>query len=194
MVALSTASYKVQAVGAPEKDLLITRQVGYETKERICGELAQLEPNTVLDLDFHAIRFMDVSCADEMIVRVLARLEAGEYPDRFITLSHIDVQHRENIEAALKIARKATLVRQEESWEILGELVNSHRTALAKVMEMRSVTARELQQELDYKTINESSTRLTFLYQRCLIAREPFREAVRGGGRQFRYLSLNHPH
>jgi hypothetical protein len=193
MVALSTASYKVQAVGAPEKDLLITRQVGYETKERICGELAQLEPNTVLDLDFRAIRFMDVSCADEMVVRVLARLEAGEYPDRFITLSHIDVQHRENIEAALKIARKATLVRQEESWEILGELVNSHRTALAKVMEMRSVTARELQQELDYKTINESSTRLTFLYQRCLIAREPFREAVRGGGRQFRYLSLNNP-
>jgi len=71
--------------------------------------------------------------------------------------------------------------------------VSSHRTALAKIMEMRSVTARELQQELDYKTINESSTRLTSLYQRCLIAREPFREAVRGGGRQFRYLSLNNP-
>ena len=185
--------YRVQAVGAPEKDLLITREVGYETKEHICRELARLDPNTVLDLDFRAIRFMDVSCADEMIVRILARLEAGEYPDRFITLSHIDVQHRENIEAALKIARKATLVRQEKSWEIFGELVNSHRTALAKVMEMHSVTARELQQELDYKTINESSTRLTFLYQHCLIAREPFREAVRGGGRQFRYLSLNNP-
>jgi len=193
MAVLSTVPYKVQAVGAPEKDLLITREVGHETKEQICGELAQLEPNTVLDLDFRAIRFMDVSCADEMIVRVLARLEAGEYPDRFISLSHIGVQHRENIEAALKIAKKATLVRQKESWEILGELVSSHRTALAKIMEMRSVTARELQQELDYKTINESSTRLTSLYQRCLIAREPFREAVRGGGRQFRYLSLNNP-
>ncbi|MBT4499710.1 MAG: hypothetical protein HOC74_18430 [Gemmatimonadetes bacterium] len=193
MAALSTVPYRVQAAGAPEKDLLITREVGYETKEQICRELAQLEPNTVLDLDFRAIRFMDVSCADEMIVRILARLEAGEYPDRFITLSHIDVQHRENIEAALKIAKKTTLVRQEESWEVLGELVSSHRTALAKIMEMRSVTARELQQELDYNTINESSTRLTFLYQRCLVAREPFREAVRGGGRQFRYLSLNHP-
>ena len=97
MAVLSTVPYKVQAVGAPEKDLLITREVGHETKEQICGELAQLEPNTVLDLDFRAIRFMDVSCADEMIVRVLARLEAGEYPDRFISLSHIGVQHRENI-------------------------------------------------------------------------------------------------
>ena len=41
-----------------------------------------------------------------------------------------------------------------------------------------------------YTTINEASTKLTTLYRRRLVGREPFRQAVRGGGRQFRYLSL----
>ena len=191
MGTLRTVPYEVQAVGAPEKDLLITREVGVETKERICHKLSSLEPHTVLKLDFGAVRFMDVSCADEMVVRVLARLEAREYPDRFITITNIAEQHRENISAALTVAKKAVLLWQKKSWELLGDMVDSHRSALDKVMEMRSTTARELQHEMDYNTINESSTKLTSLYQRCLIARQPFREAVRGGGRQFRYLSLS---
>lgn len=190
MATLQNIPYKVQAVGAPEEDLLITREVGAAAKENICRKLSGLEPNSVLNLDFGAVRYMDVSCADEMVVRVLARLEAREYPDRFITLANIAEQHRENISAALKVAKKAVLLRQKKSWELMGDLVDSHRSALDKVMHLRTTTARELLREMAYNTINESSTKLTFLYQRCLIAREPYREAVRGGGRQFRYLSL----
>lgn len=187
-MSLHTEPFKVRAVGAPAKDLLVMREVGRQTKETICTELDRLSPNSILDLDFSDIRFMDVSCADEIVVRVLARLEAGEFPDRFITLSNVGVQHKENIEAALKVAKKAVIVHHAES--VLGDLVNSYRDALGKIIERGTITARELQQHMAYKTINEASTKLTFIYQRCLIAREPFREAVRGGGRQFRYLSL----
>ena len=187
-MSLKTVPYRIQAKDAPQPDLLVMREVGEKTKEAICKELNRLSPNTILQLDFGGIRFMDVSCADEIVVRVQARLEAGEYPDRFITLSNLDVQHRENIEAALKVAKKAVVVNQDSLF--IGDLVNSYQDALATIVKKRTITARELQETMRYKTINEASTKLTFIYQRRLIAREPFREAVRGGGRQFRYLSL----
>lgn len=191
-MSLKTFSFTVEAVGAPknEKDLLIMREIGEKTKEAICRKLSELAQNTVLEMDFSSIRFIDVSCADEVVVKVLARLEASEYPDKFIILSHIDAQHRENIETALKVAKKAVIVKENGGWSILGELVNSYRKALSKVIELGSITARELQEEMGYNTVNQASTKLIFIYQRCLIAREPYREAVRGGGRQFRYLSL----
>lgn len=192
MMSLKTIPFEVEAVGAPknEKNLLIMREIGEKTKEAICRKLSGLNLNTVLEMNFGSIRFMDVSCADEVVVKVLARLEAGEYPDRFIVLSRVGVQHRENIEAALKAAKKAVIVKENEGWGLLGELVNSYRETLSKVMALGSITARELQEEMGYNTVNEASTKLIFIYQRCLIAREPSREAVRGGGTQFRYISL----
>lgn len=189
-MSLKTVPFKVEAVGAPKKDLLITREIGERTKEAICRKLSKLEPNIVLEMSFSSIRFMDVSCADEVVVKVLIRLEAGECPDRFIILSHINAQHRENIETALKVAKKVVIVKENEGWNLLGELVNSYWEALSKVMEVGSITARELQEKMGYNTVNEASTKLSFIYQRCLIARKPHREAVRGGGTQFRYLSL----
>ena len=173
-----------------QDDLLITRDVGRQVKEAVCDRLDELAANSVLALDFAGVRFMDVSCADEVVVRVLARLEAGEFPDRFIVLANLADQHRENIAAALTVAKKTVLTEMGKKASVLGELVGNYRDALDAIMASKAITARELQGEMEYNTINEASSKLTFLYQRCLIAREPFREAVRGGGRQFRYLSL----
>lgn len=189
-MSLKIIPFKVEAVGAPKKDLLIMREIGEKTKEAICRRMSELAPHTVLEMDFSSIRFLDVSCADEIVVKVLARLEAREFPDRFLILSHIDAQHRENIEAALQVAKKAVIVKEHTGWSLMGELVNNYRAALSKTMERGSITARELWQAMGYHTVNEASTKLISLYHRCLIAREPYREAVRGGGRQFRYLSL----
>jgi len=45
-------------------------------------------------------------------------------------------------------------------------------------------------EKLGIEPVNTASTRLVQLYQTGLVAREPYREPVRGGGRQFRYLPL----
>ncbi len=173
-----------------ETGFLIGREEGKKIKEAICKQLEGLTPNTVLQLDFGRVEFVDVSCADEIVVKVLARLQAGEFPDKFFILSNIKAQHRENVETALEIAEKAVIVKELKSFSILGKLMNSYRQALEEVMRRGAITARELQQALKYSTVNEASTKLSYLYQQCLIAREPFRRPVRGGGRQFRYLSL----
>lgn len=174
----------------PEMGFLIGREEGVRLKETICKELEQLEPNTVLVLDFSKVEFIDVSCADELVVKVLARLQAGEIPDRFLTLSALKPQHRENIEAALSVGSKAVFSQNGKEWLTLGELISSYREALSVVNQHKVITARELFEAMHYETINESSTKLSALYKLCLIGREPYRRPVRGGGRQFRYLSL----
>ncbi|MBA7532663.1 hypothetical protein ES705_24893 [subsurface metagenome] len=193
---MKTTLFKIGEIPDPKKGFkpgfLVMREVGNFFKEAICKELDKLEANTVLEIDFTDVRFMDISCADEIVVKVLARLEAGEFPERFIVLSHIEEQHRENIGTALIVRKKAIIVKEEDGWSLLGELVDSHRKALFKVMESKSITSRKLQEKMGYKEINEASSKLVILYKRCLIAHFPYRKAVRGGGRQFEYLSLLH--
>jgi len=174
----------------PEAGFLIGRDEGTRLKEAICDALGALDENEALALDFSAVEFVDVSCADELVVKVLARLQAGEYLDRFLVLVGLKPQHRENVEAALSVGGKAVLSQDGSDWTVLGDLISSYRDALAVINERGEITARELFESMHYETINEASTKLSALYKLCLIGREPYRRPVRGGGRQFRYLSL----
>lgn len=170
--------------------LLVTRKRGREYKEKVWREIERMEPNTVLKLDFSNIKFVDASCADEAVVRILARLEAGESPNKYMILSNVRQQHKENIDTALNIAKKAVIVSNEGKWDLLGELVKSHQEVLAYVIKRNNITARELKEKMGYRSVNQASARLGALYKKRLIAREPYRRPVPGGGRQFRYLSL----
>ena len=165
-------------------ELLIGREAGEEVKEEIISKISELEPNTVLEVNFSFVKFIDASAANAIVVNVLGRLESGEFPDRFIVLSHVEDQHKDNMEYALKVAGKNVVVKEDEGWSILGELFTDFREALDKVMELGSATARELQEAMGYSKVNEASTRLSYLFQRGLIARESV------SGRKFRYFSL----
>jgi hypothetical protein len=182
--------------GGPGQDQLLRREAGKKIGEAICKRLVALKPNNVLEISFEKIKAIDFSCADELVAQVLARLDAGDLPDRFVILSHVSDQHRENIDAALRLAKKVIIIKEKEDkqkkegWSLAGGLDHESKKVLARVMEAGLLTAKELQERMKYYSINEASARLTFLYQHYLIAREPFRMAVRGGGRQFRYLSL----
>lgn len=189
---LERSTYSVKAVGGSDDSMLLMRAVGKATKEAICQKLEALDSNTVLELDFSHIQFMDVSCADEVTVKVLARLEAGEFPERHIVLSGLQEQHIENIQFALEAAEKAAISIAAGEWRVLGKLNAGYMEALKKVAESDGgITAKELMDVMvGYKAINEASSRLSVLYKKSLIGRVPQRESVRGGGRQFRYLSL----
>jgi len=170
--------------------LLVTRSIGKKIKNEICDVLDLQFENTVVVVDFNEVKFIDASCADEIVVRVMARIEAGEFPDRFVIFKNIAGQHNENISMALAVAEKMVISYHDRKWSMLGSMNEGYRSALLKVVQKKEMTARELQIEMDYRAVNEASTKLSRLYDKGLIAREPFREAVRGGGRQFRYISL----
>src|SRR5437660_10928885 len=106
-----------------EQRLLIGRDEGERIKELVCQALKWLDAPGVLCLSFSRTRFVDISGADEVVVKVLARLEAGEYPDRFLVLSSLSTQHRENIEMALGVANRAVVVDLgTRGWTVMGEL------------------------------------------------------------------------
>jgi hypothetical protein len=174
-----------------DNDLLIGREEGERVKEAVCQRLKQLSALSILTLSFNRVKFMDISGADEVVAKVLARLAAGEFPDRFVTLASLKVQHRENIEMALEVAGRAVVVDLgQRRWTILGHLNAALRRVLAYIADKGAATARELVDRLDIEPVNTASTRLVQLYSEGLVAREPWREPVRGGGRQFRYRPL----
>ena len=185
-MSLKTHSLSVKTSGG----LLVMREVARKHKEKIWERIEEMEANHVLKLDFKNIKFIDVSCADELVVRILARLEAGELVDRYIILSQVRNQHRENIDTALKVAKKTVIVADGEGWDFLGDLIKSYQEVLTHVVEKQNITAKQVQGEMRYQSVNQASSILGALHQKRLIAREPYRRPVRGGGRQFRYLSL----
>ncbi len=165
-----------------------------DEKDRVRKELYkrlyELPPNTVEELDFSNAGVVDICFATKVVVQPLARLEAGEVPERFIILSNLNESQRKNIHTALLVAQKAILEKTPDGWDILGELLKDYREVVEVIIHKGSITARELLQERKYRDINVASTKLVAVYGHRLIAREPYREACRGGGRQFRYLSL----
>jgi hypothetical protein len=189
---LARSTYEI----TPDKKLLIGREEGERVKELVCQGLKWLNSPGVLCVSFAGTDFVDISGADEVVVKVLARLAAGEYPDRFLVLSSLTAQHRENIEMALNVANRAVVVDlAARGWTVMGELNSGLRKVLSFIAdtfiaETRGVTARELVERLGIEPVNTASTRLLQLYEGGLVAREPYREPVRGGGRQFRYLPL----
>jgi predicted transcriptional regulator len=72
----------------------------------------------------------------------------------------------------------------------MGELNTALRKVLTFIAKNGGATARELVEKLGIEPVNTASTRLVQLYEAGIVAREPYREPVRGGGRQFRYLPL----
>lgn len=174
----------------PDRGILVTREEGRTIKEKICSQLENMNEQHVLVIDLSAVDFIDASCADEIVVKVLARIEAGEFPDRFVLYRNIANQHRENIHLALIVADKFILAVGKRKGIILGKIGEGYRRAFIEIIRRKETTAKELQEVMEYKTVNEASTKLAWLYKRGYIAREPYRQPVQGGGRQFKYISL----
>ncbi len=167
---------------------LVTRETGKRMREAL-EERLQVEPSgEVIILDFKGVGILDYSCADEIVAKLISRLNAGEYGERYFLLRGLNPTQRENIEVALERKHLAALfLNEEKKWEVLGVLNNYLKETLSEVMTKERVTARGLADDEDLE-INTSSTRLANLYKIQLVQRRE--EILNEGGRQFVYESL----
>lgn len=167
---------------------LVTRETGRQMRETL-EERLQAEPEeAIVLLDFKAVGILDYSCADEIVAKLISRLNAGEYGNRYLLLRGLNATQKENIEVALERKRLAALLlKEDKSWEVLGILNNYLRETLEEVMREGRITARDLAEVEDLE-INTSSTRLANLYKLQLVQRRE--ELLSEGGRQFVYESL----
>ncbi len=177
--------FEVETFGdAQPPGYLLGHDAGEKAREGIYGKLRDLEPNTVLEVDFRRILYTTAGACNEVVVNVLRRLQSVKFPDKFFILSHLRPRVLSEIEYALNVAQAGVIVTKGEDWEVAGSLFDGLKAALAKVIEIGTVTARELQEVMGYKAVNQASSALSYLFQCRLVAREPV------NGRKFRYFSL----
>jgi hypothetical protein len=167
---------------------LVTRETGRSIRESIEARLEREPEGTVVALDFSHVGIIDFSCADEVISKLVARLQGLEYGDKYIVLHGLTPTHEENIAVALERKKLAVLVsRADGSWRLLGSLNPYLNEALQFVMHQTEITARDLADETQVE-ISLASTKLLNLFKARLVQRSS--ERLPDGGRQFIYRSL----
>src|SRR5512139_4108650 len=168
---------------------LVTRETGAAVRAVIAERLQRLERGGVLALDFAGVGIIDFSCADECLAKLVLRLNAGEYGDKYLCLSGLGESQRENIQVALERKKlPALLLGAGSSWECLGTLTPHLRETLRLVAERSGMSARELADLLDLE-LTAASTRLINLHRQRLVRRRE--RPMQEGGREFIYEALN---
>ena len=173
-------------LGNGSKDL-VTRPSGQAIRERIERDIEKEPDGAVAALDFSKIGVIDYSCADEIVTKLVSRLLAGEYGDKYLLLAGLNENQKENIEVAIERKDLAVMAEMRDGGRVvLGNLNNYLRDTLDFIVKKKRVTAKELS---DAKKIeaNTSGTRLLNLYKKRLVKRV---EETRSDGKVWAYELL----
>lgn len=169
--------------------ILSGRERGEALLDQLMAHMRTVDSDAVTPLDFSRVSFIDISCADEFLSKLLMRIGSGELGNRFVFVQNANASVRETFEAVLKLRDLAALFKNEDgSVEVLGTLKTPIREALTVVLEKKKGTSSEFAQALR-KNINIACNRLNALQKMGLVCR--VRDgSVAGGGRQFFYESI----
>ena len=163
---------------------LVTRNSGQVIRERIEKDITKEKDGEVIALDFSKIGIIDYSCADEIVAKLISRLIGEEYGDRYIVLSGLNENQKENIEVALERKDLAVMAEMKDGKKILiGSLNNYLQETLNFVFKKGKITANDLSAALKLPA-NTSGTRLLNLYKKRLVKRI---DEIRDGGRVWVY-------
>lgn len=170
---------------------IVTRETGRKIRAAAAQRLRALEGGGLLTLDFSGTGIIDYSCADEFVAKLLTRLIAGEYGEKYLRLSNLNPSQKENIDVALERKRlPSILVNPDRTWQCLGTIKPYLKETLRIVMTRGRVSARDLSALLGI-ALNTSSTRLINLHRQRLVRRRE--RIISEGGREFVYAGLIGP-
>ena len=163
---------------------LVTRQSGQVIRERIERDIEKEENGSVIALDFSKIGVVDYSCADEIVAKLVSRLLSGEYGDKYIVLTGLNENQKENIEVALERKDLAVMAEMRDGGKaLIGSLNNYLLKTLDLILKKGKITAGELSCALKLPA-NTSGTRLLNLYKKRLVRRM---DEIKDGGRVWVY-------
>lgn len=166
---------------------LVTRRSGKLVRERIERDIAEEENGEVIALDFSEIGVIDYSCADEIAAKLISRLVSNEYGDKYILLTGLSENQKENIEVALERKDLAVMAEMSSGERVLlGNLNNYLKDTLDVIRKKGKITAKELS-EIKKIGTNTSGTRLLNLYKKRLVKKV---DKIRNGARVWVYEGL----
>ena len=143
-----------ETVASPYRNL-VTRPTGAAIRNRIQAAIADSDCHTAL-LDFSDIELLDLSCADEVVAKLL--LDGGERGTRFVVLSGLREDQHEAIEHVLtthRLAVAAVPCGEPPSGEhpaprLLGWVTADARAAFGFLCERGALLAADLAHALDW--------------------------------------------
>ncbi|MBI5099665.1 MAG: STAS-like domain-containing protein [Nitrospirae bacterium] len=163
---------------------LVTRWSGRVIRERIERDITEEDNGEVIALDFSKIGVIDYSCADEIVAKLISRLLSNEYGDKYILLTGLNDNQKENIEVALERKDLAVAAEMRDGMRILlGALNNYLINTLDVIQKKGKITAKELS-EIKKIEANTSGTRLLNLHKKRLVKKT---DEMRNGARVWVY-------
>lgn len=166
---------------------LVTRRSGQMIRERIERDIENEGASAVIAIDFSRIGVIDYSCADEIVTKLVSRLLAGEYGDKYIILTGLNENQKENIEVALERKSLALIAEMRDGGKtLLGSLNNYLKGTLEFVFAKNKISAKDLSSAMKLEA-NTSGTRLLNLHKKRLVKRT---DEIRDGGRVWVYERL----
>ena len=175
-----------EELGNGSKDL-VTRPSGEKIRQRIERDMEKESAGSVIGLDFSKIGVIDYSCADEIIAKLVSRLLSGEYGDKYLLLTGLNDNQKENIEVALERKDLAVSVEMRDGKRaVLGGLNNYLKDTLDFIAKKKKATARDLSAGLKLEA-NTSGTRLLNLHKKRLVRRT---ETIGADGKVWLYEPL----
>jgi hypothetical protein len=166
---------------------LVTRPSGQVIRSRIEKDIEKEKDGEIIALDFSEIGIIDYSCADEVVAKLISRLLSGEYGEKYIILTGLNENQKENIEVALERKELAVIAEMGNGKRILlGSLNNYLKETLNFIIKKDKITAGDLSESLNLPA-NTSGTRLLNLYKKKLVKRI---EEIRDGGRVWVYEKI----
>ncbi len=166
---------------------LVTRPSGQVIRRRIERDIVKEGDRVVVVLDFSKIGVIDYSCADEIVAKLVSRLLGGEYGDKYILLTGLNENQKENIEVALERKGLAIMAKTRNNKKILlGNINNYLKQTLDLILEKDKITAKELSEAMKLEP-NTSGTRLLNLHKKRLVRRT---DEIVNRGRVWIYESI----
>lgn len=166
---------------------LVTRQSGQVIRERVERDIEKEKDGEVITLDFSRVGIIDYSCADEVVAKLISRLLSGEYGDKYIILTGLNENQKENIEVALERKDLAVMATMQNGKKILiGSLNNYLKETLNLILKKGEITAKKLSEAMKLE-MNTSGTRLLNLHKKRLVKRI---DGMRNGERVLVYGKL----
>jgi hypothetical protein len=157
-----------EAVAAPYRNL-VTRPTGAAVRSRIEAALAASPPDCQTTcLDFSDIDLLDLSCADEVVAKLL--LAVGGRGARFVVLQNLREDQREAIEHVLTHHRLvvAALTAGQTEPRLLGWASSDARAAFACIGKAGPMSAGQLTERLDWSETRGRQAIETLLTHRLI--------------------------
>lgn len=154
--------------------LFIMRSKGEKAYPILEAQLRSIPESETLVLRFPEDQLMDVSFADETIIRLGEEIAANKFDQRRLLLKGLTPDSTVNIDRAIhgqKLKLALIHITSTGQWEIIGHLEPSLQEVLEILADSDRITAPELAEVLDL-ALNTANNRLKRLFDQGLIQRE----------------------